>query len=216
VHPSCQTLGVDNTHRSDCTPVIKLTYLAAALALLPGCQRSPEAVPKVIGIPFAVPVGAIQQHFPVGEKPTQYPLIPMYGYKLQFPNPENWEVIVQDESPDELAESRIFAIYLGRTLGRACTRIDTNSLIDELQKKHAAAFSITTVQNMKEEEAVALVAVDERRMLSATASCFIQNLSVRFTYLDLDRYQYRKPEEVRALLKKAALDAKEYKTRVLK
>ena len=74
----------------------------------------------------------------------------------------------------------------------------------------------TTIQNLKEEEAVALVAVDERRLLSATASCFIQNLRVRLTYIDLDRYQYRKPDEVQAVLKKAATEAKEYKSRVLK
>ncbi|MBL8528860.1 MAG: hypothetical protein JNL68_14325 [Burkholderiales bacterium] len=196
--------------------MIKLICSAAGLALLIGCQRAPQAPPSVIGIPFAVPVSAIKQHLPEGGKAEQYPLIPMYGYKLRYANPENWEVIVQDESADELAESRIYAIYLGRMLGRACTRSDTEAVVNDLQKKNAATFSTTVVHNLKEEEAVAFLAVDERRMLSATASCFIQKLSVRLTYLDLDRYQYRKPEEVQAILKKAATEAKEYKTRVLK
>jgi hypothetical protein len=194
----------------------KLICFAATFALFAGCQREPEEAPKVIGIPFAVPISTIKKHLPEGAKPTEYPLIPMYGYKLQFANPDNWEVIVQDESPDELVESRIYAIYLGRTLGRACARTDTESVVTELQKKYAGGFPTTAVHNMKEDEAITFMAVDERRLLSATASCFVQNLSVRFTYIDLDRYQYRKPEEVKALIKKTAVEAKEYKSRVLK
>ena len=198
------------------TAVRNLISLAIGVSLLVGCQRAPQEVPKVIGIPFAVPVASNKQHLPDSAKPEQYPLIPMYGYKLRYANPENWEVIVQDESPDELNEPRIFAIYLGKNLGRPCSRGDASSVVTELQKKYSSAFVTTTIQNLKEEEAVALVAVDERRLLSATASCFIQNLGVRLTYIDLDRYQYRKPDEVQAVLKKAATEAKEYKSRVLK
>ena len=196
--------------------MIKLVCSTAAVAFLVGCQRAPQEAPKVIGIPFAVPVTAIKQHLPETAKAEQYPLIPMYGYKLRYANPENWEVIVQDESPDDLAENRIFAIYLGRTLGRTCTRSDTKAVVNELRPKYAATFSTTAIQDLKDEEAVAFVAVDERRMLSATASCFIQNLSVRLTYIDLDRYQYRKPEEIHAILNKAAVETKEFKSRVLK
>lgn len=196
--------------------MIKLVCFTATIALLVGCQRAPQKAPTVIGIPFAVPVTAIKQHLPEAAKAEQYPLIPMYGYKLRYANPENWEVIVQEESPDDLVENRIFAIYLGRTLGRTCTRSDTEAVVNELQPKYAAAFSTTAIHNLKDEEAVAFVAVDERRMLSATASCFIQNLSVRLTYIDLDRYQYRKPEEIQTVLKKAAVEAKEFKSRVRK
>ena len=195
--------------------MIKLFAFIFACAPLAGCDRAPQGAPTVIGIPFAVPITAIKQHLPEGAKPTQYPLIPMYGYKLQFANPENWEVIVQDEAPDELHESRIYAIYLGRALGRACNRSDTEAVISDLLKKHESFFSATAVHRIKEEEAVALVAVDERRMFSATASCFIQNLGVRFTYLDLDRYQYRRPDDMKDILKKSTIETKEFKNRVL-
>jgi hypothetical protein len=80
----------------------------------------------------------------------------------------------------------------------------------------SSAFETTVVRNLNEEEAVALLAVDERRLLSATASCFVQNLGVRFTYIDLDLYQYLKPEEAHTIVKKAAIEAKEFKSRVLK
>ncbi len=191
-------------------------YLSIGVSLLVGCQRPPREAPKVIGIPFAVPVSAIKHHLPEPAKPEHYSLIPMYGYKLRYANPENWEVIVQDEAPDELKEPRIFTIYLGRNLGRKCSRSDTSSVVIDLQKKYSSAFETTVVRNLNEEEAVALLAVDERRLLSATASCFIQNLGVRFTYIDLDLYQYLKPEEVHIVVKKAAIEAKEFKSRVLK
>lgn len=195
----------------------KTTYIAAVLLVaLAGCQRQSQEPPSVIGIPFAVPVSAIKQHLAPGAKPEQYPLIPMYGYKLQYANPDNWEVIVQDESAEELAEARIYSIYLGRNLGRSCSKSDTQAVVADLQKKYASSFPDSTVQALKNEEAYSFVAVDERRMLSATASCFIENLDVRFTYLDLDRFQYRKLPEVEAILKRAALEVKEYKTRVLK
>ena len=99
------------------TAVRNLISLAIGVSLLVGCQRAPQEVPKVIGIPFAVPVASIKQHLPDPAKPEQYPLIPMYGYKLRYANPENWEVIVQDESPDELNEPRILPSISARTLG---------------------------------------------------------------------------------------------------
>ena len=196
--------------------MIKFASTLLVAALLAGCQRAPEGPPSVLGIPFAVPISSIKQHLPEDAKPTQFPLIPMYGYKLQFANPENWEVIVQDESPDELVESRIFAIYLHRSLGRPCTLKDTEAVISDLQKKYEVGFSTRTVRKLKEEEAVGLTASNERRLLTAIASCFMQNIRIKFTYIDLDHYQYRKPDEVSNLLRKAAVEDKEYKNRVLK
>jgi hypothetical protein len=195
--------------------VILTLGLTLAQAGFVGCKRTPEDAPKVIGIPFAVPISSISQHMPPGEKAEQYPLIPMYGYKLQFANPDNWEAIVHDESDDDFTEKRIFAIYLGKSLGRTCTGNDTETLINELQKKYEIGFTTSFVHKLKDEDAFIFRAVDDRRMLTATALCFSQNLSVKFGYVDLDRYQYRKPDEIKSLLNAAVEEAKEYKSRVL-
>jgi hypothetical protein len=44
----------------------------------------------------------------------------------------------------------------------------------------------------------------------------MQNIRIKFTYIDLDHYRYRKPDEASNLLRKAAVEDKEYKNRVLK
>lgn len=192
--------------------------LWAALAIA-GCSPRPAPVPDVLGIPFAVPVNDIKNYLPEGAKSEQYPFVPfgpVYGYKLEFPNPENWTVLVQEEAPEDLREKRIFLIYISRTLDRSCARNHTEELIGTLAKKYQPQFDASFIHKAEEEIGFAFVAVSDRRMLQARVLCFGNRIGASFTYIDLDRYQYQDPVGVEKGLSDARREAKEYRSRSFK
>ncbi len=189
--------------------------LLAIVSLLSGCSRASESVPEVLGVPFAVPVSAISQHLRQGAKPELYPFISLYGYKLQLPNPDNWTVIVQEEDPD-LLENRIWTIYISRGLDAPCALAHTQDFVGIVRKKYGPMFSESYTQRLPNEEGYRFFAASKRRTLTVTIQCSAISLLSKFIYIDLDRYKYRKPDEIQEVISTSMREAKEYEARAIR
>ena len=193
---------------------MKRLLLMALLLLASGCSPPPKKnAVDVIGVPFVVPVAQLKNFLPGGAKPEHYPLIPFYGYKLQYPNPENWEVLVQDDGGG-LLEKAIFNIYISRTLDDKCVEKDAKSMARSVERRYFDDFNDSFLN--KHGKSYIFFGASDRKMLTVEIRCSAETLSASFTYLDLDRYKYQQPDEITKLIMQKTLQAKEYASRTLK
>ncbi len=172
--------------------------------------------PEVLGIAFGSRVSELRGTALANDaKAENYILIPFHGYKLQYPNPENWTVFVADSAPGELEDQRIYGIALTRDLGRDCVAIDRHHLAEQLQALHGKTFATQAVIEDFQGEETAAVMVSDRRLLYATARCFVRSVSVVLGYMDLDLYSYTDTLDAAKTIEAARRTVTEYASRTL-
>jgi hypothetical protein len=89
------------------------------------CTPRETTVPDVLGIKFGIPVSDLESYLPEDAKPETY-MVPMYGYKLIYPNPDNWDVIVEEGGPDGVITTKsIWKIYIAKALTDDCAQNHT-------------------------------------------------------------------------------------------
>jgi hypothetical protein len=189
---------------------MKRSCLLIALAVASACKPGERTTPQVLGLSFAVPAAELRSFLPPGAKPTSYPIAGVYGYSLIYPNPGNWNVLVQEDAPELLTEPRVFLIHTSRPLGKDCTRDDTMALADTLSGLYAAGFDGLYATEEKDERGYAVVAASERRMLTVAVRCYIGTILAAFTYFDLDRYRYRDEPAIKTAIERSRLDAQAF------
>lgn len=193
------------------TRTVRLAPLIAAFA----CSGKPAGPPDILGIPFGAPTADLAPYLPDAAKRESYPLIPLYGFKLAYPNPDNWTVIVQDTSED-LLRNQVFAIHLGRDRAQGCGRSDMDTLATNLISRQFRGFDETIKRVDPADSTVLITGVSPRRLLAARLSCFIGALGVQFTYIDRDVFRYRDTSEVAHALRAAMREAQAFRSRTLR
>ncbi len=188
---------------------------SALLVALGACTRQEFGPPEVLGIRFGATTESFRQFIPDSGVREDFPLIPAHGYKLSFPNPDNWTVIVQDSSED-LARNQVYGIHLSRMGDDNCTQESADSLMRTIRNRYFAGFEQVVTRPQEGRVGVSTVGLGERRMLAVGVSCFIRTLTADFSYLDLDLFAYRDTLVVDSLLQQVTEALRGYESRTLK
>lgn len=197
-------------------PIVR-SGLLATLFLTVACKE-PAPVPlNVVGIAFGSRLSELRGSSLAPEAaPDNYMLVPFYGYLLNYPNPENWTVFVNDSAPGVLAENRVFAVALSKDLGHECKSADQQSLVSRLDTLYSRDFAERALIDSPETEEVSLILASDRKFLAIAVRCWVENVTAVFSYFDLDLFSYADSAEVIRAVNDMNRIAEGYQARTLR
>lgn len=193
---------------------VRVGAVSIALLLLSACNAREPRTPEVLGLRFGAPTDSFRQFLPDSAVRESYPLIPAFGYELNFPNPDGWNMIVQDSSEDML-RNQVYGIYISRMGSDNCTQKSVDSLMRAIRTRQLVGFDQTVMKPDANGLGVRAIGLGARRMLTVGVSCFIRTLSANFSYLDRDAFAYRDTLQADSLLRQVSNAIKGYESRKL-
>jgi hypothetical protein len=186
------------------------------VATLSGCSEKDNNAPDVLGIPFAQPISAIKEYVPEGTNPERYPFIHMYGYRFKLLSPESWTVIVQDDGGGSMTDKRIFSIYFSKRLEHECKKEDVQNIASQIERSYSKKFGQSLIHYSIEQAVHTYMAVSNRCGLVVACRCSNDSVNANFCYLDLDRFNYTNPDEIKAEIKELKKLIADYKSHTFK
>ena len=183
-------------------------------ALPAACAQPAIEAPEVLGLRFGESRASIASYMPLDSTPITYPVLGFTGFKLSYPNPENWTVFVTDDAPDVLAERRIYSIALTKDLGTECVRATSDSVAQIFQTKYAPQFAETHMISEAEDRA-SVLSLSPGRMLTVQVSCYLESVLIHTVYLDSNLFRYRKPAQIDSLIQLTQREFRSYRARTL-
>lgn len=191
--------------------------IALALVLLAGtaCQPTITNRPDVLGIRFGDSIESIpKDRIENPDKPESYPLLGLMGYKLSYPNPENWEIIVQQDDED-LEEKGIHKITISKNTKESCYKGDINELSQRLQTKYRPGFKHLQEFSRQDSDSKRILASSAGRALDIKITCFFGTIFAEFLYLDLDAFKYKNSVEIQEAIRRVNTELSEFPARTL-
>lgn len=199
------------------TAKLRLRTAALALTLLAvtACHPTTPHRPDVLGIKFGETIESIpKDRLENPNKPESYPLLGLMGYKLSYPNPENWEIIVQQDNKD-LEEKAIHKINISKNTKTSCDKSDINELSQRLQTKYRPGFKHLQEFSHQDTDSRRILAASEGRALEIKITCFFGTIFAEFLYFDLDAFKYKNLVEIQEAIRRVNTELSEFPTRTL-